>query len=171
MVTFLDEQPGNALAFSDRGGWIVPQSGEVGGESADAGFVGVVESDAAGGGSLVFVVGVVELSQGVVPVGFEAVGHKAVVGVDGQVAAPGEVGAVAGSLDVAATQGVGLFGAAFELGLDFEGDFQGNRGDGIEQELADGRVDGRPRDSVTDGRAGLDGLSHAAIVGDLDAAA
>ena len=37
-----------------------------------------------------------------VPVGFEAVGDEAVGGVDGQVAAAGEVGVVLGAFDVAA---------------------------------------------------------------------
>ena len=55
-----------------------------------------------GGGAFVVVLGGLELAEGVVPVGFEAVGDEAVVGVDGEVAAAGEVGVVAGSFDVAA---------------------------------------------------------------------
>lgn len=77
--------------------------------------------------------GVAELTEGVVPVGFEVVGHEAVVGVDGEVAAAGQLGPVPGALDVAAAQGVGLVGSCFELGLDGERDFQGQRRDGVEE--------------------------------------
>jgi hypothetical protein len=75
------------------------------------------------GRPLVFVLGVSHLSEGVVPVGFQAVGDKAVVGIDGKVATPGQLGPVAGALDVAAAQGVGLVSACFELGLDGERHF------------------------------------------------
>ena len=57
-----DEQPGDPFAFADGRGWITTAR-EVGGGSADAGLVGVVKGDAAGGGSLVLVVGVVELCR------------------------------------------------------------------------------------------------------------
>ena len=81
------------------------------------------------------------VAQRVVPVGFEGVGHEPVVGVDGQVAATGQLGAMAGPLDVAAPQSVGFVGACFELGLHGEGDLERERGDGVEQQLADGGVD------------------------------
>jgi hypothetical protein len=46
---------------------------------------------------------------------------------------------------VAGSHGVGSGGAGLDLGLDGEGDLEGERGEGIEQQLADGRVgDGRP---------------------------
>ena len=63
------------------------------------------------------------MAQGVVPVGFEGVGHQPVVGVDGQVATAGGVGAVTGPFDMAFSQGVGFVSAGFEFGLDGERDF------------------------------------------------
>ena len=85
--------------------------------------------------------GGLQRAQGVVPVGFEGVGDEPVVGVDGEVAAAGEVGVVAGAFDVGAAQLVGFVGAGFELGLDGEGDLERERGDGVEQQLADRVVD------------------------------
>jgi hypothetical protein len=53
------------------------------------------------GGPLVVVLGGLVLAEGVVPVGFEAVGDEAVVGVDGHVTTRSQVGSVAGPFDVA----------------------------------------------------------------------
>ena len=94
--------------------------------------------------ALVVLLGGGQGAQGFVPVGFEVVGDQAVVGVDGHVAAARRFGGVAGPLDVLAAQRVGLVGAALELGLDGEGDLEGERGDGGEQQLADGGVDASP---------------------------
>jgi hypothetical protein len=122
------------------------------------------------GGPFVVVAGVLQWAQGVVPVGFEAVGNEPVVGVDGEVAAAGEVGAVTGPLHVGASQGVGLVAAGFELGLHGEGDLERERGDGVEQELTDGGVDGGAGDALAAGGAGLDELGDTLVVGDFDAA-
>ena len=167
----VDEQPGHALALALGGGWVGPQGGEVGGEAADAGLVLVAERGGCGGGPLVVVLGGLQLAQSVVPVGFEAVGHEPVVGVHGQVAAAGELGAVAGAFDVAAPQGIGFLGAGFEFGLHGERDFEGEGGDGVQQELADGGVDAGAGDGLTAWPAGLDGFADALVVGHLDAAA
>ena len=101
-----------------------------------------------GGGALVVVLGCLQRAQRVVPVGLEGVGDEPVVGVDGEVAAAGELGVVAGPLDVGAAQLVGFLGAGFELGLDAERDLEGERGDGVEQELADRVVDAVAGDDV-----------------------
>jgi hypothetical protein len=71
---------------------------------------------------------VVERSQGGVPVGFEGAGDEPVGGVDGQVAAAGQVSEVAGAFDVGGAQGVGLGGPVLELGGDLEGGLDGERG-------------------------------------------
>jgi nucleoside-diphosphate-sugar epimerase len=134
----LDEQSGHSFAFPGRGGGVGPEAGEVGRQGSDAGLVFFGEGGLGGcAGPLVVLLGVVELAEGVVPVGLEAVGDQAVVGIDGEVAAAGELGAVAGSFDVAAPQGVGFVGAGFEFGLDGEGDLEGDGGDGVEEQLAD----------------------------------
>ena len=59
--------------------------------------------------------GVVEGAQGGVPVGFEGVGDEPVGGVDGEVAAAGQVGVVAGALDVGGAQRVGFGGAVLRV--------------------------------------------------------
>ena len=97
----VDEQPDDPFTFPLRGGAVGPQRGEVGGERADPGFVLLAERRRGGAGALVVVVGALDGPQRVVPVGFEGVGDEPVVGVDGEVASAGEVGALVGALDVA----------------------------------------------------------------------
>ena len=67
-------------------------------------------------------------AQRVVPVGFEGVGDEPVVGVDGEVAAAGQVGVVAGAFDVGGAQRVGFGGAGVQFGLDGEGDLERRAG-------------------------------------------
>ena len=66
---------------------------------------------------------------------------------------------------------VGLVGARFELGLDGERDLQGERGDGVEQQLADRGVDAVAGDRLAARPAALDRLADALVVGDQRAAA
>ena len=83
---------------------------------ADLGLALVGERGVGGGGlAVVVVLGGLQGAQRVVPVGFEAVGDEPVVGVDGQVAAAGEVGAVAGAFDVGAAQLVGFGRRGFRV--------------------------------------------------------
>ncbi|MCN0152516.1 hypothetical protein [Salinispora arenicola] len=49
-----------------------------------------------------------DLAQGRVPVRFQAVGDQTVVGIDREIAAFGQIGAVLGALEVGGTQPVGL---------------------------------------------------------------
>ena len=81
-----------------------------------------------GAGVLVVVVGGLQGTERVVPVGLEAVGDEPVVRVDGEVAAAGEVGAVAGAFDVVACAAVGLGGAGVELALGRRGRPPGRAG-------------------------------------------
>ena len=75
----------------------------------DPGLLGVGElPGVCFGGLVVGVLGVGEFAQGGVPVGFEGVGDEPVGGVDGEVAAPGVVGVVAGAFDVRGAEPVGL---------------------------------------------------------------
>ena len=98
-------------------------------------FMFVGEGGRGGGaGAFVVLAGGLQGAQRVVPVGFEAVGDEPVVGVDGQVAATGQVGAVAGAFDVLAAQCVGFGGAGVELGLHGQGDLERVRGEGVEQQ-------------------------------------
>ena len=88
-----------------------------------------------GAGAVVVVVRGLQGAQRVVPVGFEAVGDEPVVRVDGQVAAAGQVGAVAGAFDVPAAQRVGFGGAGVQFGLHGQGDLERERGEGVEQQV------------------------------------
>jgi hypothetical protein len=109
------EQPGDALAFAGRGGGVVPDRWQVGGQLADPGLLGGGELPGAFLAGLV--VGVLRLGEGAqrgVPVGFEGVGDEPVGGVDGEVAAAGQVGVVAGALDMRGAQRLGLVGAVLE---------------------------------------------------------
>jgi hypothetical protein len=53
-----------------------------------------------GAGSLIVVLGCLQRPQRVVPAGLQRVGDRPVVGVDGEVSAAGELGVLAGPLDV-----------------------------------------------------------------------
>ena len=132
-----EQQPGDALALAGRGGGVVPDAGQVGDQLADPGLLGVGElrRGVVLAGFVVGGLGVVECAQGGVPVGFEGVGDEPVGGVDGEVAAAGQVSVVAGALDVRGAQGVGLGGAVLELGGDGEGGLDGQRGEGGDQQL------------------------------------
>jgi hypothetical protein len=90
-----EQQPGDALAFAGRGGGVVPDAGQVGDELGDPGFLGLGELPVVLlAGLVVGGLGVVERAEGGVPVGFEGAGDEAVGGVDGEVAAAGQVGVV-----------------------------------------------------------------------------
>ena len=161
----LDQQAGDALAFSRGCGLVGPQFREVGGELADLGFARFGEVGVSGGGlAVVFVLGGLQRAQRVVPVGFEGVGDEPVVGVDGEVSATGELGVVAGSVDVGAAELIGLGGAAFELGLDGERDVERERSDGLEQQIADRTVDRVSGEMQADRAAALDVVVGAAVV-------
>ena len=109
-------------------------------------------------------------AQRVVPVGLQCVGDETVLGVDREVAAAGELGALVGALDVAFAQLVGLIGACFQLALDYERDLERERGDGVKQQLADGVIDALARDDQALPDTGLDRLAGALVVGDQGAA-
>ena len=167
-----EQQPGDALALAGRGGGVVPDGGQVGGELADPGFLGVGELPGVVLAGLVAgVLGLAEGAQGGVPVGFEGVGDEPVGGVDGEVAAAGQVGVVAGALDVRGAQGTGLVGAVLEFGLDGEGGFDGERGEGVEEQLPDLLVQSGAGDGLADPAGVLDAVALAHVGGNLLVAA
>ena len=67
---------------------------------------------------------------------------------------------MAGAFDVPAAQCVGLGGAGVEFGLHGEGDLERVRGEGVEQQGADGVVDDCAGDGLAAGRAVLDAAVH-----------
>src|SRR6266702_1681316 len=167
-----EQQPGDALALAHRGGGVVPDAGQVSDELADPvlpggceGAVVLLAGLVAGG------LGVVEGAQRGVPAGFEGVGDEPAGGADGQVAAAGQVGVVAGALDVRGAQGAGLGGAVFQLGGDGEGGFDGERGEGAGEQLPDLLVESGAGDGLADPVGMFDAVALAYVGGDLLVAA
>ena len=122
-----EQQAGDALALAGRGGGVVPDAGQVGDQLGDPVLLG--RGERAGvllAGLVVGGLGVAQGAQGGVPVGFEGAGDEPVGGIDGQVAA-GQVGVVAGALDVGGAQRVGFGGSLLKLGGDLEGGLDGQR--------------------------------------------
>ena len=107
--------------------------------------------------------GVVERAQRGVPVRFEGVGDEPVGGVDGQVAAAGQVGVVAGALDVGGAQRVGFGGAVLEFGGDGERGLDGQRGEGVQEQLPDGLVQAGAGDGGADRPGVLDAVALAQV--------
>ena len=111
-------------------GGVVPDRGQVGDQLLDPGLLVVGElAEVLLAGVVIGFLGLVLGAQGGVPVGFEGVGDEPVGGVDGQVAAAGQVGVVAGAFDVGCAQRVSLVGPVLKFGLDGEGGFDGQRGE------------------------------------------
>src|SRR5258708_22139460 len=158
-----DEQADHALAFALRGSGVGPQGREVGGQGGDAGLAGAVERDGPRALALVVLLGGGECAQRLVPVGFEVGGDQAVVWVDGEVAATCGFGGVPCALDALAAQMVGFGGAVLELCLHRQGGVKGERGDGGEQQLADGSVDL----ASAYARAGRPGIFYAGALADV----
>jgi hypothetical protein len=105
-----EEQPGDALAFAGGGGGVVPDAGQVGDQLGDPVLLGRGERlGVLLAGLVVGGLGVAQGTQGGVPAGFEGAGDEPVGGVDGEVAAAGQVGVVAGAFDVGGAQRVGRF--------------------------------------------------------------
>ena len=138
----VDEEADHAFAFPLRSIRVGPEGGEICCQGTDSVLQLVGEGGCGGGaGALVVLARGVQGAQCVVPVGFEAVGDEPVVRVDGQVAAAGQVGAVAGAFDVPAAQCIGFGGAGVQFGLHGQGDLERERGEGVEQQAGDGFVD------------------------------
>ena len=98
----LDEETDHAFALPLGGAGIGPQGRKVRRQGGDAGLVGLPQGRRLGALALVVLLRLGQGSQGVVPVGLQVGGHQPVVGVDGQVATPGRLGAVSGPLHVLA---------------------------------------------------------------------
>lgn len=71
---------------------------------------------------------------------------------------------------MAVTEPVGLLGPALDLGLDAEGDLQGQRRQGVEHEGGDGVVHAGTGNPQTSRHPHADGGRHAGVVGHLDVA-
>jgi hypothetical protein len=68
---------------------------------------------------------------------------------------------VAGALDVRGAQGVGLGGAVFQLGGDGEGGFDGERGEGGDEQLPDLLVESGAGDGLADPAGVFDAVALA----------
>src|SRR6185312_242482 len=145
----VDEEADHAFAVALVGVWVGPEGGEIYCQGPDSVLQFVGEGGCGGGaGAFVVLVRGLQGAERVVPVGFEAVGDEPIIGVDGQVAAPCQVRAVAGAFDVPAAQRVGLGGAGVQFGLHGQGDLERVWGEGVEQQAGDGGVDGAAGDGL-----------------------
>ena len=173
-VTVTSVSSSRAMRLRSRAG--VAGSSQIAGRSVtswlDPGFLGVGELPGVVlAGLLVGVLGLAECAQRGVPVGFEGVGDEPVGGIDGEVAAAGQVGVVAGALDVRGAQGVGLVGAVLQLGADGEGGLDGQRGEGVDEQLPDPLVQSGAGDGLADPAGVGDAVALADVGGQQAAAA
>ena len=126
----------HALSFPLRSCRVFPKSGEVARERTDLRLAGLAQRLSRGlARPVVVVLRVGEFAQRVVPIRLQGVGYEPVVRVDAQVTPPSGLGMVMGAFDVATPQLIGLSSAGLDLGLDPEGDLEGERGDRLENEL------------------------------------
>jgi len=166
----LDEEADHPLAFALRRRRIRPQAPEVGREREDPGSLGRIDERAiALAGPLVRLLRVGERAELRVPVGLEGVRDEAVVRIDPQVPALGELGLIAGPLDLHSAERIGLGGSGGELGLDLERRAERQRADRLDEQVADRPVDRCADDPGTAGLRMLDRLALALILGDRSA--
>jgi len=167
-----DEQSDEAFAFPHRGGGVAPERGQVAGQCPDAFGLGVAEPGAgAATGAVVVVLGVVEVTQPLVPVRFEGVSDEPVAGVDGEVAAAGGIGGVAGPFDVGGADAVGVGGPVGEFAADGDRGLDRERGERVQDEVGDGGVDACAGHVLARRGAGGDAFELAGVVGDEGAVA
>jgi hypothetical protein len=89
----------------------------------------------------------------------------------GEVAAAGQVGVVAGALDVGGAQRVGLGGSLPEFGGNLEGRLDGQRRERVDQQLADALVEGVAGDGGADRAGVVDAVALAEVGGQVFPAA
>ena len=111
-----------------------------------------------------FGLGVGQLLQRGVPLGFQAAGDQPVVGVDGPVAALGSAGPVAGLFDLAAPLGQRGVVAVLELLGGGQAGLQRGRRERGQERLGDRGVDRGATDPQVPGAAALDQLAGAGAV-------
>jgi len=161
----VEEEADDPFSVSVRGARGAPEPGEVGGQGEDAGPLLWTRLHPVGLAlALGVFLGLVKVAKPGVPFALEDVGHQAVVGVDAQVAGLGEVGFVAGALDVLGSEPIHRFGLLGEFLLDLEGHVERQGGDPLDEEFADGLVDGGSGNPLA-GRPGvLDRVALADVV-------
>lgn len=95
----LDQQPKHPLALDSAGSWVIPHAREVPREFENA-FAGRLVHQRLVGLLLTLMVALqsIELTQPIVPLSFQRVGHQPVVGIDLGVAAPCQFGLISGAL-------------------------------------------------------------------------
>ncbi|MCK7529050.1 MAG: hypothetical protein MZV64_71590 [Ignavibacteriales bacterium] len=76
-----------------------------------------------GDGALVLL-GRLQGAQLIVPIGLQGIGHQAMVGIDPQIAPPGQLGLVTRPLHLVVAQRIGFIPASLKLLLDCQGYFQ-----------------------------------------------
>lgn len=161
----LDEQPYHPLALPAGGPGIIPKARKIPGQCQNLGLLLLTESLRPSPpllfeGFQCFLVSP-ELS---VPLPFEFVGHKPVVGVDLHVATSGEICFVAESLDVLLAQPFGFLSATRELLLDRKGHLQAQGSDGLDEQRSHGQLDTGAGNPLADRLGSFDAVALAHIV-------
>ena len=161
-----DQQADKALALPHRSGRVGPQGGQVGDQSTDLDALVLAEGCCTLVlGTVVFVLGLGELPQLLVPVRLQGVSHQAVGSVDGQIAPPGGVGRVASPLDSLCPDAIGIGGPVGQLGGDRQGRLHSERRQLGQHELGHGGVDTGPAHVHARPRAPCDAFSLTGVVG------
>jgi hypothetical protein len=146
-----DEQAQDALAFAHIDPRVVPDPRKLLGKIKDAtARLGVKDGRFLGGASLVILNDVGMKPKLFIPFSLERIGDKAIVRIDLHVTAPSQLGVIAHSLYMFASQSVGFGGAGFELALNREAHLQSHRSHKLEQERADGGIDHLARHRLAD---------------------
>ena len=105
---------------------LFPEFREVGRQRQDPAPALLVQYGAIGLAlSLILLLGLGQRTQPLVPIRFQGVGHQAILGIDLHEPLPGQVGLVAGTLDVLSPQAIRLVQPLLQLVLDRQGDLQG----------------------------------------------
>src|SRR5262249_9380319 len=131
---------------------VAPDGGEVDGQREDTCAVLGVGGDAIGGAlTLVLGLRLGEGTQLAVPVGFQRLGDEAIGRVHLHVPVPRVVGLVLRPLDLATPYAIGLVQARLDLTLHGQRQLERLRRHGVDQQLADGGIDLRAEDALTQG--------------------
>jgi len=160
-----DEQAEHPLALPIKRAGVLPQPREVHGQSEDCGAF--LFGEHVGGVALALcdLLGSSERTQFGVPVRLQHVGDQAIVGIDAQKPALGQVGLVARPLYLLLAQAVSLLSAGDHFGLHGECHLQGLRRDGAHEQSADRGIDWTAGDELAGTPALLNSLVLADIVG------
>ena len=162
----LDQEREEPFTLACFGEWIVPHARKIMSEREDAFTRLFAEQSLVG---LVLTVLLLckslQMAQGLIPLGFERIGHQSVIGIAFEKSPAFEFGLVAGAFDVLLTKCIGLLDTSGDLLLDGEGHLDRRRCHGFEQQRTDGGIDLAAANRLTHFACMTHGLLRTRIVG------